>query len=40
MYEVQMNSLQELCRQNNDCFWFTHYTTQCYLLKHCGDLAR
>merc|ERR1711963_26226 len=27
---------QELCRQNPDCSWFTHFSTQCYLLVECG----
>merc|ERR1711936_249258 len=27
---------QELCRQNSQCSWFTHFATQCYLLVECG----
>merc|ERR1712210_393116 len=27
---------QELCRQNSECSWFTHFSTQCYLLVECG----
>merc|ERR1712037_896599 len=27
---------QELCRQNPQCSWFTHFSTQCYLLVECG----
>merc|ERR1712110_744705 len=27
---------QELCRQNPECSWFTHFSTQCYLLVECG----
>merc|ERR1711971_507240 len=28
---------QDLCSQNAQCHFFTHFSTQCYLLIECGD---
>merc|ERR1712037_423244 len=28
---------QDLCSQNSQCHFFTHFSTQCYLLIECGD---
>ena len=27
---------QAQCIQNADCTWFTHFETECYLLRDCG----
>jgi len=27
---------QGICRENPQCFWFTHFSTQCYILVQCG----
>lgn len=28
---------QTLCQQNPSCSWFTHFDSQCYLLRECGN---
>merc|ERR1712198_387006 len=28
---------QDLCSQNSQCHFFTHFSTQCYLLAECGN---
>ena len=28
---------QAQCQNNADCAWFTHFETECYLLKECGQ---
>ena len=33
----QLDLLQDLCSQNAQCHFFTHFSTQCYLLVECGD---
>ena len=32
--------LQAMCRDLPSCNWFTHFSTQCYLLAECGDSAQ
>ena len=29
--------MQTLCQQNPSCSWFTHFDSQCYLLRECGN---
>ena len=33
-------TMQAMCRDIPSCNWFTHFTTQCYLLADCGDTAQ
>merc|ERR1712142_588971 len=30
---------QAMCRDLSSCSWFTHFSTQCYLLAECGESA-
>ena len=35
--KVNCTFFQDLCSQNAQCHFFTHFSTQCYLLVECGD---
>ena len=34
--EAKAAFFQDLCSQNSQCYFFTHFSTQCYLLAECG----